>query len=675
MKSTLFLLLLFTFCWQILPGQDITLRDRIKAEHIFNFGVYINWKDKKDINSAEKFQIGVYGQDTVMYVLLKRICRYRMLKWKKIEILHFTQLKEIKNVPILYVDYDSNKDVPKIDSIISNWNTLLVTDSCNDFRGVMINFFPRNALKKVEINKSNIANRGMKVRSMLYVVSKNYEEDWEKLYQKSETDLAAEKETVDLQQQILKTQEKEILQKKEHINKLFEDISKKEEELRSQQEKLKILEIEILNKNKLVSITSATLQRQILEMAKQKKDIESTRELLKNQIIEYNSQKKKLDLQKTEITEQQELIDSQESKLNKSIADLKKQQLVLYFVLVVLFLIGIMSFILFRNYKIKKKANIALQIKNDEINKQNTEIIQQKEEIETQRDEIEAQRDFLVRQSDQIMTQNKDITDSITYASRIQEALLPQEIFTAQLFFDHFLMYRPRDIVSGDFYWARKKGEFIYIAVADCTGHGVPGAFMSMLGIAFLNEIIDKYSCISSNVILDKLRDKIMYSLHQTGRDGASKDGMDISVIIFNENNNIANISCANNPVYIVKKHPVDNSDIKHHNKMEISDSLIEIKPDKMPIGFFHGDELPFNSHEFKVEKGDIYYMFSDGYADQFGGEKGKKFKYNALKKLCISSSAYSLQEQKDIFNETFDKWKSEYKQVDDVLLLGIRFV
>ena len=668
MRTKISILILFFFVCQFSIGQSITLKDKIKAEHIFNFGIYINWKAHKELNGSDKFQIGVYGNDSIMFELLNRICKYRMLKWKKIEVLHFSKLSEIKNVPILYVSYTSNQEVPKIDSIISQWSTLLVTDSCNDYRGVMINFFPRNSIKRVEINKANIQKRGMKVRPLLYVVAKNYEEDWEKMYQKSETELVAEKILVEHQKQILTQQEKEIEQKKEHIKSLFSDIKKKEQELHGQQEKLKTLEEDIFIKNKLVIESTATLRRKQEELNKQKKEIKNTTILLKKQIEEYNIQNEKLEIQKEEIAEQQDLIDSQESKLNKSIADLKKQQLVLYFVLIVLLLIGIMSFVLFRNYRIKRRANIALQNKNDEIYRQNTEIIQQKEEIETQRDEIEAQRDYLALQSERISTQNKDITDSITYASRIQEALLPQDILTSQLFFDHFIMYRPRDIVSGDFYWARKKGEFIYVAVADCTGHGVPGAFMSMLGIAFLNEIIDKYSCVTSNDILDKLRDKIMYSLHQTGRDGASKDGMDISVVIFDEKRKKANISCANNPVYIVKTN-------KEKIQVDDPDTFIVIPPDKMPIGFFHGDEKPFQSHEYKVEKGDTFYMFSDGYADQFGGEFGKKFKYNALKNLCVSASSLPLQEQKDIFIETFDNWKNEHKQIDDVLVIGIRFM
>lgn len=658
MKIFAIIFLFFLIPWQNTFCQDITLKDRIKAEHIINFGVYINWKDKKAQKASDKFIIGVYGKDTLMYNLLKRTCKFRMLKWKKIEVLHFTKLSEIKDVPILYVNYDSRNEVPKIDSVISNWSTLLVTDSCNDYRGVMINFFPRNAIKRVEINKANISARGMKVRPMLYIVSKNYEEDWEKLYQKSEVELTEEKETVSMQQQVLSEQGKEIKQKRDYIDKLFNEISTKEKELTNQQEKQKYLEADIVHKNQLVALSASRLTKQQKELLKQKKEIEQTNIVLKKQMAEFDVQKSKIDLQKNEIASQEQFIQTQNSKLNKSIADLKKQQLVLYFFVIVIILIGILSFVLFRSYRIKKKANTALKVKNHEISRQNVEIIQQKEEIETQRDEIEAQRDFLARQRDQILIQNKDITDSIMYASRIQEALLPPEMLTSQLFFDHFVLHKPRDIVSGDFYWSRKKGNNVFVAVADCTGHGVPGAFMSMLGVAFLNEIVDRHPELTANSLLDHLRDKIMYSLHQTGKEGASKDGMDISLVIFNELNHEANIAGANNPVYHVR-----------------DGNLNEFKPDKMPIGFYHGEEKPFHSDSIVVKQNDIFYMFSDGFADQFGGPNGKKLKYNSFKKYCTSYSSLSCDNQKTQFSQTFDNWKGNFKQVDDVLLLGIRFV
>jgi len=663
-------------------SQKITIKDRIKAEHIYNFGVYITWKNKSQLKESKKFQIGVYGSDTTMYNLLKKICSYRLLKWKKIEIVRFSKINEIKYVPILYISNSSNNEVPKIDSVISQWSTLLVTDSCNTFKGTMINFFPRNALKKVEINKKNINARGMKVGAMLYVVAKNYEADWETMLQKSEEELATEKETVEQQNIILKEQENKIKLKEKHILKLSNNITEKEKELNFKQDELHILQNDIFNKNEALNLTSAILKTQQLKLLIQQKDIKETQKLLQKQIDEYKIQKSKIDNQRTEISSQQTLIDNQKSKLNRSIADLKKQQLVLYFVLIVLILFGLMSVLIYRSYRIKKRANKLLKLRNNEISRQNSEIIQQKEEIETQRDEIEAQRDSLATQRDKILVQNKDITDSITYASKIQQALLPLDLLTSQLFKEHFIFYLPRDIVSGDFYWTRKKGDVIYLAVADCTGHGVPGAFMSMLGVAFLNEIIDRYNLLSSGELLDNLREKIIYSLHQTESNESSKDGMDISIIGYNEKTKILQISGANNPVYIVSskqsavgsQQPAVSSEMHELPTTTASCQLLEVKGDKMPIGIYYGEEKPFSTKEITIYKNDYIYMFSDGFADQFGGPDGKKFKYKALKNLCLQISNLKSEEQEEIVRKAFFDWKRDYKQIDDILLIGVRF-
>jgi len=517
----------------------------------------------------------------------------------------------------------------------------------------------------------------MKVMPMLYLVAKNYEQDWEKMYQKSETELAAEKETVEQQNVILKEQEKNIKLKEEHIKILGTEISEKEKALLIKQNQFDILQKDILNKNEALKLTSAILKTQQIKLLLQQNDIKKSQLLLQKQITEYENQRQKINNQKYEIGNQQKVIISQNSKLNKSIADLKKQQLVLYFFLIVIALFALMIVFIFRSYRIKQRANKILKQKNTEISRQNSEITQQKEEIETQRDEIEAQRDSITKQRDQILVQNKDITDSITYASKIQIALLPLDMLTSQLFYEHFIFFNPRDIVSGDFYWTRKKGDIIYFAVADCTGHGVPGAFMSMLGIAFLNEIIDRYNELSSGELLNNLREKIIYSLHQTESDQSSKDGMDISVVAYNIKTQIAEVSGANNSVYLTKKLDDRNATTDNINftiEQNEKNKLIEFKPDKMPIGIHYGEEKSFRTNKIKISKGDYFYMFSDGFADQFGGSEGKKYKYKALKKLCLNNCNNNAELQEINIRKAFFDWKKDFKQVDDVLLIGVRF-
>ncbi|MFP4019032.1 MAG: PP2C family protein-serine/threonine phosphatase, partial [Bacteroidales bacterium] len=214
----------------------------------------------------------------------------------------------------------------------------------------------------------------------------------------------------------------------------------------------------------------------------------------------------------------------------------------------------------------------------------------------------------------------------------------------------------PKNVVSGDFYWLNKNKDLITIAVGDCTGHGVSGALMHMMGVIFLNEIIKKQQGSNPGSILEQLRNKVMSSLHQTGKYGEAQDGMDISLCILDSKSRMLYFAGANNPVYIV------------NNK-----KFKEIKADRMPVGININCDKPFTTKKIQLEKGDKIYMFTDGYADQFGGPKGKKFRYKYFKELIFSINGSPMSTQKKIMEQTFLKWKGQYEQVDDVLILGIK--
>lgn len=283
------------------------------------------------------------------------------------------------------------------------------------------------------------------------------------------------------------------------------------------------------------------------------------------------------------------------------------------------------------------------------------EVVAQKEEIELQKETIE-----------EIL---KDLNDSIFYAQRIQEAVLPGKELISTYFPDNFILFMPRNIVSGDFYWATKVNEWLIITAADCTGHGVPGAFMSMLGISFLNEIVRKKEIVNPAKVLDNLRFAIIEALKQTGGSGTQKDGMDISLCAINTETKICNWAGANNPLWIIRSENV--------NKQceDSADRVEEIKADKMPVAI-HISMNDFTFHELKLNPGDRIYMFSDGYPDQFGGPKEKKFMYKAFRRMLGENAHKPMAEQIEILKTAYNNWTNwedkRYEQVDDITVIGI---
>jgi len=311
-------------------------------------------------------------------------------------------------------------------------------------------------------------------------------------------------------------------------------------------------------------------------------------------------------------------------------------------VLVVLFLINLIYNLRVRRIQ-KQKVILEQQVKERTI------------DLEKANEEIQAQRDLATGQRDQIAAQKKEITDSIHYAERIQRSLLPSSARIKSRVADYFVLFKPRDIVSGDFFWSTEVGYHTIFVAADCTGHGVPGAFMSMLGISFLNEIVNKNHVLKADEILNQLRNHVIEALQQKGKEGEAKDGMDIAICVINEESKMLQFAGANNPLYFIR------------NK-----ELETIKGDKMPVAI-HLRMPPFTLHEFKIKKGDTFFLFSDGFADQFGGDLGKKFKYKPFKELLLNIHLKPMEEQEKILEKKFNNWKGDNEQIDDVVILGFR--
>lgn len=347
---------------------------------------------------------------------------------------------------------------------------------------------------------------------------------------------------------------------------------------------------------------------------------------------------------------------------------------VLIIVSFVLFFLTIFLFLQNYNYTILISTFIALLLaffsinallKLKEVEKQHIQQIkhykdtleQQKLQLKIQDEEILHQIRFLKEQGQYIESQKQELEDSIRYAFRIQQAILPPMYFIDRLLSEYFILYMPKAVVSGDFYYVEQVQDYIIVAAVDCTGHGVPGAMMSVIGSDLLNQAIKINQKTKPSDILKFLDIGVSDFLRQTYNESGVNDGMDISVISIHRFHKLVEFAGAYHEVYYT-----------HHGK------IVEIKGDKLPIGVnFDGVADTFTNHALPVSKGDMIYLFSDGYADQFGGKHNKKFKYNQLKNLLWDISPRHATEQKEILSATFNDWKGVNEQVDDVLVIGIR--
>ncbi len=308
------------------------------------------------------------------------------------------------------------------------------------------------------------------------------------------------------------------------------------------------------------------------------------------------------------------------------------------------------------SYRRKVKANKLLKTQKEEIEHQKVELEQSNEEILAARDEIEGKNVVITEQRDVALKQKQEITDSIHYAQRIQDAVLPSKNMFVNFIDDYFVFFKPKDIVSGDFYWMTRVDEKLIVTAADCTGHGVPGAFMSMLGVTFLNEIVNKGKELVPGKILDKLRAKVIESLHQ--EEGDTKDGMDMSIAVIDTTKKEIQFAGAYNPLYIIR------------NK---SEEITKVKGDRMPIGIHLKMEDDFTNHVINYNSGDIIYLFSDGYVDQFGGEKGRKLKSVKFQELILTIKSKPMTEQKQILDNFLTKWRGDLEQLDDIIIIGLK--
>jgi tetratricopeptide (TPR) repeat protein/serine phosphatase RsbU (regulator of sigma subunit) len=362
-----------------------------------------------------------------------------------------------------------------------------------------------------------------------------------------------------------------------------------------------------------------------------------------------------------EIEKQQLQLKKKEEEIMRRKSEARNQRNISIILTLVLLLVVLLAFFIYRSYREKKKTNILISDKNKQLELANAE-------ISSQRDEIQAQRDLVGEQKEKIELIHKELTDSIRYARNIQHAVFPGTGSLEKIFGDYFLFFRPRDIVSGDFYWAASFDHYMVACVADCTGHGVPGAFMSMLGISALNEVVLGRKIIHPALILDEIRKMLVTALKQEQElpsDVMSisrvKDGMDVSLCVYDKQNSTITFSGAYNSCWIIPS-----------EKCSAPEDLIELKGDKMPVGI-HTKMHDFKEQSIPISRGSQVILLSDGFADQFGGEKNEKFKSKRLKELIFDLKDLKMVEQQIVLHEYFEEWKGKGRQTDDATILSFK--
>ena len=618
--------------------------DDQKAKLLYDIPKYLLWEHDENITTM---YIGVVNGDPDLFKRLRREARKPYPgAGTRVVVKEYVTVQDAANDPelnLLYIPY--KPEVSMGIEALKNRPVAIVSDNYTDPRQIMIDFVDeKSGVVSFKYSSANLRDVGISVHENITRelhgddISKNeILDDKDSLLASFRSALSQKEKELVRKQRLLDEKEREIFEKELTIDKQNRSIARQSQAINDQMDKLKA-------------------QKESVAMLQQQQ--ENTRKELKKAAEQLEIKNKEVSFVETELERQRRHLDEQRiaaeenlAVVNAEIATKQKEleqlntnnkllnsRLFKALMAIVAFLILLAITVKF--YVDKRRDNQKLAEKNNALILAHEEISKQKEEI---------------------ASQNEKIIESILYAQKIQQAVMPTVEVFDQYLPEHFILLKPRDIVSGDFYWGTHIGnKFVYTA-ADCTGHGVPGAFMSLLGITFLNEIAGRSNAkfVTASGILTSLRLKIITYLHQSGKEGEQQDGIDMALCIYDKECSKLQYAGAFNPLVVIR-----------------DGNLTQYDADEMPIGYYENQSDRFTNHDIDVKPGDMAYMFTDGYADQFGMVDGRKKKYliKRFKDFLLQIHTLSMAEQQQRLDDNLTQWRGDLKQLDDVLVFGTRF-
>ncbi len=628
---------------------------QIKAAYIYNFIVNIEWSNEDDLS---EFDITVFGEDTAIVPYLRSLAKTKTIRGLPIKIHKTTEFDDLLYFApeVIFLTEDNASNIKRVYYEVLSEPVLIISDNANQQLYVMLNFIKTSNNKiSFELNTKNIEDQSLKILPKLLVLG-GTELDVKKLLKLKEQELQQEKDIVKQQEQKLLKQQSLIDSQLVSINKQNEIIEKRRKSIDSLvnqvQRQTEVLNLQSRNLEQLqlnVKTQQNILNQKIQELRVQKDSIDKQKILIHTQQAEIQGKLAKLDSLNADINQRQAQIDAQKSELSNLHGTVESQRKYMGFMGVILLLVIFIIFYVYNNFRQKKKLNDKLVQKNNEVEAQSEELQQINQEITTQRDHIQHQNEF--------------ITGSISYSKRIQEAILPSFVGLRKSF-DTFLIYKPKDIVSGDFYWGAeiisKDFNYKFVAVVDCTGHGVPGALLSIVGSRLLSEIVNQHKIYDPAKILTMLNLLVVKTLKQKETNTGMNDGMDVVLCRIEMLDNKYNFTFAGAKRALF---------YYNSEKKEVE----RIKGSRLTIGgYIQNKNEKFENRTFIAHKNDTIYLMTDGYIDQNNKER-KRFGSPRVKRLIAEIGHLSASEQYNAFEQKLNNWQKEEMQRDDITLLGLR--